>query len=450
MKRILSLILVVSFVLPLSVLPAAAERGMRLIRDAEIENTIRLYTTPLFTTAGLDPSAIRIYLIDNRQLNAFVAGGQNIFIHTGLLIRSEHAGQVIGVLAHETGHIAGGHLTRLDDAMRRAQIQSIVTFVLAAAAAVMAGDGRAAAAVGAAGQDATMRSFFRYTRTQEGAADQFAVTTLDDTGTSSRGMLEFFQILEGQEFLVTDRQDPYVRTHPLTQSRISFVRNHVANSPYSDAPLPAKYGITHRRMRAKLIGFLEPTGRVMQTYKATDNSVESRYARAIALHRESRTDDAVGLVDSLIAEQPNDPYFHELKGQILFESGRIKQSLGPYGKAVRLAPNEALLRSSLGAAQLESNDPALVRPALTHIKEAVRKEPDMAHGWRLLATAHGRLGQKGLMTLALAEEAAQLNRNPDALRYAKRASATLKKGSPAWIRAQDIAREAEKAVQRDE
>ncbi len=447
LKRIATLTLAVLVILPTLATPVSPQRAMRLIRDAEIENTIRAYANPLFSTAGLDPNAVSIYLIDDRSLNAFVAGGQNMFFHTGLLMRSEHAGQVIGVMAHETGHIAGGHLTRFDAAVQRAQIESVVALVLAGAAAVLSGQGAAAGAVMGAGQDAAMRNFLKYSRTQESAADQFAVNLLDDTGTSCRGMLEFFEVLQGQEFLVTSRQDPYVRSHPLTSQRVDFVRNHVAHSRFSDAPLPAKYVAMHKRMRAKLVGFLEPTPRVYQRYKESDNSLESRYARAIARHRDARTDDAVRLVDSLIAEHPRDPYFHELKGQILFESGRIDDALGPYQKSVQLLPREALLRSALAAAQLETNDPALLKPALLHLKEASRMDAEVPRTWRLLAIAYGRLNQKGMMVLSLAEEAIRINRIKEAVRYSKQATEMLPKGSPGWVRAQDMGREAQKLIE---
>lgn len=452
LKRIVSLVSVVLIGAPLLIAagPAAAERKIHLIRDAEIENIIRTYSAPVLSVAGLDPAAVKIHLINDKSLNAFVAGGQNIFLHTGLLVRSEHAGQVIGVVAHETGHIVGGHLTRFDDAFRTAQIQSIVSFILGAAAAIAAGDGRAGAAVIGAGQSVALRSLLKYSRTQEAAADQFAISALDRTGISARGMLEFFRIMEGQEFLVVSRQDPYVRTHPMTGSRIEFVRNHVEGSPYSDATLSPRFDVMHKRMLAKLSGFLEPLHVVLRKYKESDNSVYSRYARAVAYHRQAKTDKAVRTVNSLIAEQPNDPYFQELKGQILFESGQVRAALAPYENSVRLLPNEPLLRTALAAAQIESQDQTLLQPALANLKQSSRLDPEVPYTWRLLATAYGRLDNTDLAALALAEEAIRLNRPGRALQAAKRAMSKLPKGSPGWVRAQDIAQLAEKQKEEHE
>lgn len=444
LKRIFLLILSVALTASLSMppRPVYAQQGkqIRIIRDAEIENIIRAYATPLFTAAGLDPSGVQVHLVQDRSLNAFVAVGQHIFINTGLLIAAKHPGQVIGVIAHETGHIVGGHLARMDQALANAQATSIISFVLGAAAAIVAGRSDAAVAVIGAGQGTALRSLLSYTRTQETAADQFAVDVLDKTGQSASGMEEFLMTLGNQEFLVTARQDPYVRTHPITQSRIDFVRHHVANSPYSDAPVPEGFKTMQRRMHAKLIGFLEPPRRVLTVYKESDNSLESRYARAIVYHREAKLDKSLALVDSLLADHPDDPYFHELRGQILFESGRPADAQASYERAVQLLPNEALLRTALGAAQLESQDSNQVKPALANLKQSARLEPDSPYTWRLLATAYGRLGDRGMTALSLAEESLILNRKPEAKRHAEQAMELLKRGSPPWLRAEDIAR----------
>lgn len=437
---ILSAALTGSLALPPRPAQAQQDRPVRLIRDAEIENIIRAYATPLFTAAGLDPAGVQVHLVQDPSLNAFVAGGQHIFIHTGLLIAAKHPGQVIGVIAHETGHIVGGHLARIDQALANAQTTSIISFVLGAAAAIIAGRGDAAVAVIGAGQGTALRSLLSYTRIQESSADQFAVNVLDKTGQSARGMEEFLMTLGNQEFLVTARQDPYVRSHPITQSRIDFVRNHVAHSPYSDVPEPERFQVMHRRMHAKLIGFLEPPRRVLTRYKDSDNSLESRYARAIVYHREAQFDKSLALVNGLLADHPDDPYFHELKGQILFESGHPADARASYEKAVQLLPNEALLRTALGAAQLESQDSNQLKPALANLKQSSRLEHDNPYTWRLLATAYGRLGDRGMTALSLAEESLMLNRKPEARRHAERAMELLKRGSPPWLRAEDIAR----------
>jgi len=442
LKRTLLSILMLSMSVLGVPAPAAAQSGpqqqLSLIRDSEIENTIRFYVTPIFRFAGLDPDNVEIHLVNDRRLNAFVANGQHIFINTGLLIASQNALQVIGVIAHETGHIHGGHLVRARDAIRNAQIQSLIALALGMGAAVAAKDGGAAVATLGLGSKIVEGTYLKYSRTQEQSADQFALTALDNEHMSARGLLEFFQILENQEFLVSDRQDPYMRTHPLTQDRIEFVRNHVDHSPYKDAKLPAIYDELHQRLRAKLIGFLEAPSRTFSVYKETDQSIPARYARAIAYHKAASTQKALAEVDSLIAERPKDPYFHELKGQILFEVGRPADSVVSYEKAVQLLPQDALIRTNLGQSLVALDTPEADQKAIAHLNEASRRDSDYPPTWRLLGIAYGRRGDIGMASLALAENALRTGDFKSARAQAARAERLLPKGSPGWNRVQDI------------
>jgi len=419
--------------------PASAQRqAPSLIRDTEIENTIRAYGAPLFNAAGLSPQSVHIFLVHDRALNAFVAGGQNLFINTGLIMRAEHPGQIIGVIAHETGHISGGHLARTQDALRNASATSILALVLGAAAAVASGSPDAGVAVMQGGQQIAERNLLSYSRTQEAAADQAGLAFLERTGQSARGLLEFMEVLSHEELLVTARQSPYIRSHPLTRERMDAIREFLARSRHADAAIPDEFKIMHRRMKAKLHGFMDPPTQTLNRYKAEDRSVEARYARATAYYRVPDLANALPLIDGLIAEMPNDAYFHELKGQMLFENGRVTEALQPYETSVRLMPDAPLLRVGLAQVQLELNDKALHAPAFAHLGEAVRVDPDNPLAWRLLAVAHGREGRLGEVALALAEQAVVQNRMRDARQQAERALKLLQQDSPSWLRAQDI------------
>ena len=424
--------------------PGIANHGgkkLQLIRDAEIERTIREFAKPVFATAGMSVDQVKVYLIRDHRLNAFVAGGRNIFLNTGLLVRTKTAEQVIGVIAHETGHIVGGHLIRLRNAIREAQIKQIIAFLLGVGAAIAARDSRAGAATIGLGAKVAEGTFLKYSRANERAADQFAVTALNRAGISPRGMLEFMEIVQNQELLITANQDPYIRTHPMTSERIDFLRRQVALSPVGNRRLPARFTEMHQRMRAKLIGFLAAPSAVFRTYKPDDNSLPSRYARAIAHHRQAETKEALELIDSLIKERPRDPYFHELKGQILFESGRAIEAVVALRAAVKLAPGEALLRTALGQALLALGPDKTTRAALAHLRVAVRSDDTQALAWRLLGIAHGKLGQIGLASLALAEYGLLIGDKKQVYGNIGRAERTLKKGTPAWFRIQDIKRE---------
>lgn len=407
------------------------------IRDTEIENTIRAYATPLFLAAGLDPAAVRIYVVADKQINAFVAGGQNLFINTGLILRATGADQVIGVIAHETGHIEGGHLARVNDALKRGTAESILAFVLGAAAAA-AGRPDVGGAVIMGGQNVAMRNFFQYTRTQEGAADAAAMRYLDATGQSAQGLLDFFNVLSQEELLAPQRQDPYLRTHPLTRDRIDAMAAFVAESSSSKAPVKPGLDAMQARMVAKLHGYLDPPAMTLQRYPEKDKSVPARYARAIAYYQAADVDKAISAMDSLIAEYPNDPYFREFKGQILFEAGRVAEALQPYEKAAKLMPDAPLIRVDLARVQMALNDPKLLEAAEVNLRSALMTEERTPFVWRQLAIALGRGGEMGESSLALAEEAMLLGKRPDAKYHAGKAASLLPRGSPGWLKAQDI------------
>jgi predicted Zn-dependent protease len=423
--------------------PAAAQQ-VSIIRDAEAENTIRAYAAPIFRAAGYDPKQIKVHIVNDKSLNAFVTNGMNMYMNTGLLIRAETPDQVAGVMAHELGHIIGGHLARFDERMRQAQKQSIATFLLGGIAAAVTGRGDAAMAVISGGQQALMGSVMQYSQTQESSADQAGLKYMDQAGMSARGLADFFRVLEGQELLTVGRQDPYMRTHPVTRQRIQTVDEHVARSPYTNTPMGPAFVEMHKRMKAKLIGFLEPITVVLQKYPESDVSLEGRYARAIAYYRRPDMAKALELVDGLLADHPNDPYFLELKGQMLFENGRIAEALPPYQASVKALPDSALLRTSLAQVLIETNEPANIKTAIVQLEESKKIEDENGLTMRLMAVAYGRDGQTGMASLSIAELALLQGRYNEAKVQADRALQNLKNGSPPWQRASDVKEQAER------
>ncbi|MEO5372988.1 MAG: M48 family metalloprotease [Alphaproteobacteria bacterium] len=434
--RLLTILLVVLCLLGS---PVQADSNRRtVIRDAEIENTIRAFATPLFQSAGIAPDSVRLHILADKSLNAFVADGLNMYIHTALLLKTETANQLIGVLAHETGHIAGGHLVTLRDEVAQAQTEALLAAALGAAAAMATGRGDVGGAIAMGGQELAMRSLFAFTRTQEQSADQAAMRLLDATKQSPRGMLDFFEVLGDQELLSVRQQDPYVRTHPITRDRIEFVRHHLDSAPGGESPANPAFEAMFQRIKAKLFAFTEPAARTFARYKEADRSVHARYARAVAFYRKADLGQARPLIDGLIAEQPDDPYFSELKGQMLFENGRLNEALEPYRKAVRLLPDSALLRTSLAQVLVELDDAALQREAVGHLDAALQREPESAFAWRLMSIIHGRSGNMGVASLAMAEFAMLTGALDEAIYHAGRAAALLPKNTPSLVRAQDI------------
>ena len=447
-KRRISIAAVLLLILTVMVPARADAKGFQFIHDAEIENIIRAYATPLFQASGLSPRAIDVFLVQDPKLNAFVSPGLNMFIFTGLLMRADDPLQVIGVIAHETGHLAAGHTATRKDSLRGTEVQVIASYIIGIGAAIASGRPEVASAVIKGGQDIALKGLLRYTRGQESAADQAAVRLLNGTGQSPRGLLEFMRILGGQEALLRINQDPYLRSHPLAQSRIDFLEDQVSKSPQRNTPANPEFVAMHQRMRAKLAGFLLPMERVLKDYPDSDSTLPARYARAIAYFQNGALDRALDQTDALIAEHPKDPYFHELKGQMLFENGRIPGALSEYETASRLLPDSPQIRLALAQAQIEMNNPAFDEAALRNLDETFRHEPANAFAWWLAAVAYGRRGDVGMTALALAERALALGKAPEAREQAARAQKILPEGSPAWLRAADLDRLAARLIKK--
>jgi predicted Zn-dependent protease len=381
---------------------------------------------------------MHIYMINSDEINSFVAAGQNIFIFTGLLMRADNANQVVGVMAHETGHVAGGHLARMSEEMRNASMPMIVGLLLGAATAVATGKGEALGAGMSAGSSIAERTFLSFSRTHERSADQAAATFLEQTGQSARGLLQFFEKLQQQEYLSGARMDPYLMTHPLTQDRIEFLQRVVANSKYPRANESSQRKEEFARMMGKLVGFLQPTPRVFQRYKPDDDSIGARYAHAIAYHRMGQLDDAQKIVDKLLAARPDDPYINELKGQFLFEDGKVPQSVAFYQTANRLLPHNSLLETEMAQSMIETGDHRYDEAALAALKDASQRDDENALTWRLRATIEGRRGDMPQAALDLAEEFYAEGNFRAAKGEAIKAQKLLPNGSPGYLRAQDI------------
>ncbi|MCC9625502.1 M48 family metalloprotease [Thalassospira sp. MA62] len=436
LRRIITLTAIFLVALPSTVFA----QGRSFIRDTEIEETLRLYATPIFKAAGLDPNGVSIYIVSDNTLNAFVAGGQKLFINTGLLLKAETPEQVIGVMAHETGHIAGGHLSRVHDQLRNASAISILSTLAGVAAGIAAGRADVGSAAVMGGQNVATRNFLAYSRTQESSADQAGLGFLTDAGISARGMMEFMETLEGQELLSTSSQDPYLRSHPLTSQRVEFIENYVQNSPLKDAKVSDELYERHARMRAKLFAFTNQLQLTLRTYPESDTSIAARYARAIAYYRNSRLEPALELINGLIADEPQNPYFEELKGQVLLEFGRATDAIAPLQQSVELSGGAPLIRLLLAHAMIETGDPALLEDAKSNLVGVLSRERNNASAWRFRAIVENRLGNEGEAALSQAEFSL-LNGDREAASYhAVQAERKLEKGTATWLRTQDILR----------
>jgi len=431
-------------VLVLGSVPAHAQKGPPIVRDAEIEQLLKEYTQPLLRAAGLAQQNVQVVIINDRAFNAFVADGRRIFVNGGALMDAETPNQIIGVLAHETGHIAGGHLARLREAMAAATTQSIIAMLLGIGAMVAAGGsnsglGQAGAAAIAGPAQAVQNTMFGYIRAQEDQADRAAVKFLTATGQSPKGMYETFKRLADQTLYQSRGINPYMQTHPLPSERVAALEGAARQSPYWDHKDPPALQARHDLMRAKLYGFLERPEAVARRYPASDTSLAARYARAIAAYRYSDPRAAAASIDALIQAQPQNPYFYELKGQAMLEGGKPAEAIAPLRHAVSLAPNPTLIQIMLAQALVATRDRSHVDEAVSILRAALAREPESPDAYSHLAMAYGLKNDLPNADLASAQAAFMRGDLKTAREIATRARARFPIGSPGWVKADDLA-----------
>jgi predicted Zn-dependent protease len=427
--------------------PARAQSDggkLPIIRDAEIEQLLRDYTQPILRVAGLAQQNVRVVIINDRSFNAFVMDGHRIFVNAGALLESTTPNQLIGVLAHETGHIAGGHLSKLRTELAHAQTISIIAMLIGLGASIAAS--RAGTSVGgdptavaiAAPQTMLQRSLLAYQRQHEDQADRAGVKFLTASGQSAKGMYDTFKRMADQQIFTSRGADPYFQSHPLATERLAAL-SVIAKTQYWDKKDPPELQLRHDLMRAKLYGFLEGPGTIARRYALSDQSLPARYARAITTYRHSDLRAALSQIDALLEAQPNNPYFHELKGQALLESGRAAEAVGPLRRAAAMAPNPLLIQVMLSQALIATKDPRAADDAIAYLRQAVASDPDIADGYAQLAMAYGRKGDFAQADLASAQAAFARGDIRTARQLAARAKDRFPVGSPGWVKADDIA-----------
>lgn len=408
-----------------------------LIRDAEIEETLREWTDPILQVAGLAPDDVGFYIINDPSLNAFVANGQNIHVHTGLIIAAESPAQIKGVIAHETCHIACGHSVSRQRAAQIASRPALISIGLGILA-IAAGEGGAGAALIGSSQQFAALNFFVHTRTEESMADAAAVEYLSQLNQSTGGIVEFFEKFRYQEVLSNARRYPYFRSHPLASDRIRAVRALAEKSGLIDQPPTGREQEQYDMMRAKLIGFLDTANKVRNEYPASDTSPHARYARAIAAMKASDIDVSLKEVDALLAQAPDNPFFHELKGQILFESGRTAESVAPHARSLELKPGQPLLLINHARSLNARDAPGDVELAEAALRDALIVEPENAFAWAQLAITLEKQGRRAEAQLATAESAYAIGDIVRANAFAHRAVEQLERGTTTYRRADDI------------
>lgn len=434
-RSICRLAIAATLVAGIAAAPAQAQQGMSLIRDTEIEEILHRDADPILRAAGIDTKNVQVLLIGSKELNAF-AGPGVMGVNTGLILESKNPNELQGVIGHEVGHLSAGHSFRSGDMQRAGMVPFLLTMGLGVLAAVAGAPDAAAGLVGSAGYFGTL-GYLGYSREQEGRADQAGATLLEKAGLSGKGLADFFDNFRYQEVFDESRRFAYFRSHPLSSERIESLRRRVETLPhYNEVDSPEAMA-EHAIMKAKLDGFINPQVAIVK-YPETDKSYPARYARAISYYQLKEPDKALKMIDALIAEQPENPYLWELKGQVLFEFGRAKEAEAPQRKSVVLKPEAPLLRVNLGQTLIALDDKAKIDEGVVELKKALTQEADNATAWRLLAEAYDKRGDDGLARLATAEYNFNIGDKRQARIFAMRAREMLNKNTPEWRRATDI------------
>ena len=444
--KLTALTTVVALVLAPMAALGQENRGPPVLRDAETEQLLRDYTRPILRAAGMEKQNIQMVIINQGVFNAFVADGRRIFVNYGAIMQSETPNQIIGVMAHETGHLAGGHLAKMREQMAQAQTQMIIAMLLGAgaiAAGASSGGGgsglaNAGAAMMSAPGEVIRRTLLSYVRQQEENADKAGVKFLTATGQSARGMHETFKRFTDESLFAARGADPYVQSHPMPAARVAALEELARSSPYWDKKDDPALQLRHDMVRAKISAFMERKDTVYRRYPLSNNSLPARYAHAIATYRHGDLRSALTQIDALIQQQPNNPYFYEVRGQALLEGGKPLEAIAPLRKAVQLSNNSPLIEMLLGQALVAADNKAYTDEAIAILRAAVARESEAPLGFMQLAMAYGRKGDYAQADLASAQAAYLRGDNKTARDLASRAKTRFAIGTPGWVKADDI------------
>ena len=433
--------------LALTAQPAAAQS---ILRDAETEALFQDMSRPIIAAAGLDPRNVDIVLVNDGSINAFTAGGQAVFINSGLIALADNANQVQGVIAHELGHVTGGHAERVNEGLKPATGITILSLLLGVAAAA-AGAPEAALGIIGAGQQAALGKFLAFSRTQEASADAAGASFLSKAGLSGRGSLDFFKKLQNEEYrhgFKRNDEAEFYSSHPLTDDRIATLQDTYEKDPAWTAKTDAKLEARFQRVKAKLYGYLAEPSATLRDFPEYETTVPARYARAYAFHKDAQMDKAQVETDALLKTAPDDPYFLELKGQILLESGKPLEAIEPLRRATTLTANAPLIATTFGHALIASEDRANFLEAQRVLKAAVAKDRENPFAWYELGVVYEANGDHARARLASAEQQFMNGKFAEAMRNAEVAQQGLPAGSPDMLRAQDIAMSAHAVVEK--
>jgi predicted Zn-dependent protease len=436
MKKLIYIYTIIFFLLPIN---AFTEEGkISTIRDYETEKLLREVSNPVFREAGLDPDSVEIIIINDPSINAFVAGGQKVFIHTGLITESEDLAGLVGVIAHEAGHIKGAHLIQKQQSFENANLSTLAGYVLGLGSILAGAPPEAGIAISSASQNMALRNVLSYSRDYENAADTVAIDIMSKIGVNPEGLIQILEKLMRKQKISGDITDKYMLTHPISEERINYIRNYLKENPSAKVATPKELEDRFDRVKAKVYGFLYNPKRVREIYR-NDNSDDAKYAIAITYHQEARFDRSMEYLKELLSKKPNDPFYNELKAQFLFESGKIDQSIDQYRKVVSMVPSSALINLKLASSLIARGEDKDLEEAISLLKTSLVLEKNNINALNSLGLAYGKMGRYLKSYIYLAESAYFMNNFALAQQYITKAESLAEdKGTQDYVKIIDL------------
>jgi predicted Zn-dependent protease len=355
---------------------------MRIIEDEEAHNVLAELVRPILKAAELPPEEIEVRIIQDSDTNAFVIDNKNIFINSGLITFSKNPEVIAGVIAHECGHIAAGHVHITKEYLENLRKSMIASSLIGAAAALITGNPYAISAALLGGQVAQVK-FLEHSRNQESQADGLAIRYLERSNISYEGLIDFLKYLSSKERTFYKGQASYLLTHPLSRERIKYIKENIL---LKHSSFPDNFKDRFELMVAKLYAFTEPFKETMRRYKGSTNP--DIYAQSIAYFRAGHLNKAISLLEKLLIKHPNNPYFIELKAQFLYENGKIKESIKYYKQALNLIPTSNIFKIELAAALITDNTELTY--AISLFRSAIDKQQENFLAWHGLGVALGK------------------------------------------------------------
>lgn len=422
----------------------AQGRRIAIVRDAEIESLLKDYASPIFKVAGLQSKGIEIVLVNDNNFNAFVSG-RRVFINTGAIVQATTPNEIIGVIAHEAGHLAGNHQERLRAQLDASRTLAIVGMLLGAGALVAGSTSNSNGATSAGGAiiastpTIATRSILNYKRGEEINADSAALKYLNKTKQSANGMLKTFDRFAQQLALAGVRPNPYKLSHPLPRERINLLAKGAKQSKYFNKKDPKALQARHDMARAKIAAFAGGLPAVQRLFKSSPNSVPALYGRAIALDNSGRSNDALKILNQLIKKQSKNAYLYELRGEVQLKLRQADQAVKSFATAAKFDRSKSgLIKARLGFAYVATGNRANAKKAVSALRAGLQTNPNNFNAYRTLSNAYALAGDVGEAELAMAEGHFRAGNGREAKVFAGRAVQKLVPGKPSWQRAKDI------------